>query len=144
MDILFNSKTLEFAWLSNFSPYSVGIQPTAEHAYQASKSSSRADWSMVQQLPTPQAAKAWGKTQHPEGWDVRKPRVMEAVLRRKFMDHPELRWALIGTQSFRLVHLSPWDLYWGEDGKGRGQNMMGIILMKLRSEYIQALTRRPE
>lgn len=141
VDILFNSKTPEFAWLSNFSPHSVGNQPTAEHAYQASKSTNPKDWERIRSLRTPSEAKQEGKIlqarftpEQQERWKNEKVGVMRKVLRTKFGQHPELMWALVGTIPYTLYHLSPWDLYWGVDAKLQGENHLGQLLMELRDE----------
>ena len=59
-------------------------------------------------------------------------------MRAKFDQHEDLRMLLLATASARLVEASPDDsevgCYWGEY-QGRGDNMLGKILMALRHEY---------
>lgn len=35
-----------------------------------------------------------------------------------------------------LVHLSPWDRYWGVDDNGKGENRLGKIIMRVRDERL--------
>ena len=39
-----------------------------------------------------------------------------------------------------LVHLAPWDTFWGRTKKGVGDNMLGQMLMNLRWEFLNAST----
>jgi hypothetical protein len=66
---------------------------------------------------------------------------MRAVLRAKFEQHPDLKALLISTGEARLVEAgtvnNAVNRLWGEvDGKG--QNMLGVMLMELRSEYAKS------
>ena len=35
----------------------------------------------------------------------------------------------------KLVHLSPWDTFWGQDNRGKGTNVYGKLLMRLSSLF---------
>jgi ribA/ribD-fused uncharacterized protein len=133
--IRFNSYTREWAWLSNFSPHAVGDFPTAEHAYQAAKSIRPEDWEYMRSLPTPKAVKAYSYLIHPENrrpnWDKIKLKVMARAIHRKFQNS-DLRDKLMDTDGRTLIHLSPWDTYWGVDGFGEGENHLGKIIMAER------------
>jgi len=139
--ILFNSQ-LETRWLSNFHICCVPVKINGkvwnvlhvEAAYQFSKTADRSD----------EAIRAWfglkghqakqkGKTvEIRPDWD--KLAVMELLCRRKFTANAKLRERLLLTFDEELVHLSPWDLYWGVNAKGKGENHLGKIIMKLRDE----------
>ena len=63
---------------------------------------------------------------------------MRAVLRAKFDQHADLRELLLSTGGSRLVEAgtvnNAVNRLWGEvDGKG--ENMLGVMLMELRTEY---------
>ena len=63
---------------------------------------------------------------------------MRAVLRAKFDQHPDLKDLLMSTGNARLVEAgtvnNAVNRLWGEvDGKG--ENMLGVMLMELRSAY---------
>jgi N-glycosidase YbiA len=68
-------------------------------------------------------------------WDTRKVAVMRKVLRCKFTQHPRLRELLLGTGNSTLVEHTKNDSFWGDGGReGNGQNMLGRLLMELRTE----------
>ena len=115
--------------------------PTAEHAYQAGKPRKESVRKWLLNAPTPSlvAMAAHGLYT----WDIRtdwskiKFDRMRAVLRAKFTQHDDLRALLLSTGSARLVEWTtvdnPVNRTWGEV-KGKGRNMLGILLMELRSE----------
>ncbi len=81
-------------------------------------------------------------------WERVKLAVMEEVVRAKFSQNPELLKKLIATGDRELVEGNRWhDAYWGVDlASGEGENHLGRILMKLRSElggarYVEAAER---
>lgn len=133
MDILFNSKTPDWSWLSNFSPHPVAYFPTAEHAYQACKSTDPKVWAEIAELSTPTAAKAAGYKLHIRSdWSDIKIPAMRKVLRYKFKDLT-LEEMLRMTGTSQLIHYAPWgDMFWGVDKTHTGSNMQGQLLMELR------------
>ena len=140
MAILFNSCTPEWAWLSNFSPHPVGEWPTLEHAYQASRTLDPVQRHRIRFIQSPGLAKMIASTFDARpGWGIKKIMVMERALRVKFQN-PELRQKLIDTGKEELVHLAPWDTFWGKNKEGVGDNMLGQMLMNLRWEFINAST----
>lgn len=132
--IWFNSYTPEWSWLSNFSPHPVGDFPTAEHAYQAAKYLDPEYIEKIRREPTAAYAKKRGHSgtaQRRPNWEKIKVEVMRRALSRKFED-PELWEKLQATGTAHLIHLSPWDLFWGKNNQGNGDNILGILLMELR------------
>lgn len=115
--------------------------PTSEHAYQAGKASKPAvrDWILAAPTPSLAAMAAHGLYV----WDVVpnwaeiKFDRMRAVLKAKFEQHPHLRELLLSTGEARLVESGTTDnavnRLWGEVN-GKGQNMLGVMLMELRTE----------
>lgn len=67
-------------------------------------------------------------------WEAVKDGVMMDCLRAKFATHPDLRKILMSTGQDKLVEHTRNDSYWADGGDGRGKNMLGILLMKLREE----------
>jgi hypothetical protein len=63
---------------------------------------------------------------------------MMIALRLKFDQNPLLKRKLIETESRELIEHTIKDRYWGDGGDGTGKNRLGILLMKLRSEYQSA------
>lgn len=148
MTIFFNSMDLVYGWLSNFYPSTITDKDgrkwrSAEHLYQAMKSTDLADWERIRRLTTANAAKEAGKhlPLRPNWKEARIP-IMTRILERKF-SQSELWKDLINTGSETLVHRAPWDSFWGDGRDGRGKNMLGKLLMelreKLRREMYEAL-----
>ena len=73
-------------------------------------------------------------------WETVKDSIMEDVLRAKFSDKC-LKDKLMATHPCKLFEGNTCgDMYWGIDiDLGIGENKLGKILMKLRSEYINEL-----
>ena len=60
--------------------------------------------------------------------------VMYDAIRAKFTQHAELRQLLLDTQDAKIIEHTENDDYWGDGGDGKGKNMLGKILMKVREE----------
>ncbi len=137
VDGIYGFTTSETRWLSNFWPASVyyeGVNyPSSEHAYQAAKSLNQTDRVCIAQLTAGQAKRAGqGLTIRPD-WEEVKESVMEDILRIKF-SHPDLQKKLLETDTLYLEETNTWgDTYWGVC-RGAGQNKLGHILMKIRTE----------
>ena len=118
------------------------IFPTSEHAYQAGKAQKPAVREWILSAPTPALAAmaahglyVWDVV---PDWAKIKFDRMRAVLRAKFDQHPDLKDLLMSTGNVRLVEAgtvnNAVNRLWGEvDGKG--ENMLGVMLMELRSAY---------
>ncbi len=116
--------------------------PTSEHAYQAGKAVKPAVRQWILSAPTPALAAmaahglyVWDVV--PDWAQIKFDR-MRSVLRAKFDQHADLRELLLSTGEARLVEVgtvnNAVNRLWGEvDGKG--QNMLGLMLMELRSTY---------
>ncbi len=125
-------------WLSNFWPAEVVLDgvayPTVEHAYQAAKTLCPTEREFVRAATTPGAAKRCGKriTLRPD-WDKVKSAVMLNLVRQKFDLDPLGAW-LLATADHELIEGNTWgDTFWGMC-HGRGQNVLGKILMRVRNE----------
>ena len=61
---------------------------------------------------------------------------MEEIVRAKFTQNPKLGEQLLSTGNADLIEGNTWnDRYWGVDVRsGAGENHLGKILMKVRSE----------
>ena len=127
-----------YTFLSNFYPsvimYDGEYYPTVEHAYQAAKTTNNAVRENIRMVKAPGRAKRIGNTiVIRAGWNVLKLEVMEYLLRQKFMDK-DLQAKLLATGDEELVEGNWWgDTYWGIC-KGVGENHLGRLLMKIRSE----------
>lgn len=119
-----------------------GIEfPTSEHAYQAGKARKPEVREWILSAPTPSLAAmaahglyVWDVV---PDWAKIKFDRMRSVLRAKFSQHPDLCELLLSTGDSRLVEAGTTDnavnRLWGEVN-GKGQNMLGIMLMELRDE----------
>lgn len=140
-----NSFKGEYSFLSNFYPAEVTVQgidfPTAEHAYQAGKTT---DWSrmhFVAAASTPGEAKKLGQSlQLREDWATRKDEWMYIVLFQKFRQHHDLLAQLLATGDTELVEGNTWhDQIWGDctcpkHADTPGDNQLGHLLMRIREE----------
>lgn len=117
---------------------------TSEHAYQAGKARKSAVRDWILSAPTPALAAmaahglyVWDVV--PDWAQIKFDR-MRAVLRAKFDQHTDLRELLLSTGNARLVEVgtvsNAVNRLWGEVN-GKGQNMLGVMLMELRAAYVQ-------
>ena len=135
----------KYRFLSNFHICDVeyeGIKyPTSEAAFQAAKTFDVEDRKMIASAPSPFKAKGMGrKVILRQDWEQVKEQKMEDVVRIKFDSHPDLKKALLDTGDADLFEGNDWgDCTWGRiqlpNGTWVGLNLLGKILMKLRSEY---------
>lgn len=143
MTNVINSFRGEYAFLSNFAScrivYEGVVYPTVEHAFQGVKCAQQLDKQMIAGLATPALAKKVGRrvAMRPD-WDSIKVGVMKELLTLKFAD-PELRRALLKTGDAVLIEGNTWnDTFWGVCN-GRGQNMLGRLLMEVRAEIVKEI-----
>jgi ribA/ribD-fused uncharacterized protein len=119
--------------------------PTAEHAYQAGKPRRITVQKWLLRAPSPSlvamAAHGLYTWEIASNWSEIKYDRMRQVLRAKFSQHEDLKNILISTGQARLVEVgkvdSPVNRTWGEVN-GKGQNLLGVMLMELRLELIAA------
>ncbi len=131
----------DYEFLSNFHEAEIvynGTEfPTSEHAYQAMKARDEEElYHKIASANGPREAKKFGKQPSlPENWQKEKKYVMLEIVTAKFAQNPELRENLLETDDNLLVELNHWgDTYWGADSQsGEGKNMLGRILMEVRS-----------
>jgi ribA/ribD-fused uncharacterized protein len=121
---------------------------TSEHAYQAGKASKPAVRDWILSAPTPALAAmaahglyVWDVV--PDWAQIKFDR-MRRVLRAKFDQHPDLQELLLATGEARLVEAgtvsNAVNRLWGEVN-GKGENMLGVMLMELRTAYRQPQVR---
>jgi len=129
--------------LNHWSPHAVEIWgrvfPTVEHAYHYRKFSETAPdlADQIAAAKSPSIAMrlaAKFKTSRRHDWDTVKVDIMTELDRAKAEQHQDFRDVLFATGDRELIESSPWDSFWGCGADGKGQNIAGKILMKIRDE----------
>lgn len=123
--------------------------PSAEHAFQAAKARTEAVRSWILSAPSPSlvavAAHNLFYWDIVPGWSRGEVQRMRTVLRAKFSQHEDLRQLLLSTGEMRLVEVgtvdTPVNRKWGEVNS-KGRNMLGVLLMELRSELCSEFRRQ--
>ena len=111
--------------------------PTGEHAYQFGKfkDENTREWAMKAPKPHLLSILAHGLFSWDivKNWSKIKVDRMYNVLKAKFSDI-ELRQKLLDTGNSLLIEDSKTDPFWGIGKTGKGKNMLGKLLMKVREE----------
>lgn len=128
---------------TNFAPTPVTIDgnvyPTTEHYFQAMKFATTApDYAKeIQNASSPTKAKSLGNSRkYPieDNWNDKRDDVMRVALFSKAIQHSNFLQALLKTGRRELIEAAPRDYYWGEGAKKTGKNMLGKLLMELRTK----------
>lgn len=138
--IKFYSVDQPYGEFSNFAPYPVEIDgkvwPTTEHYFQAQKFAGTEHEELIRlELSAAKAAQMGRDRSRPlrSDWEEVKVNVMAVALYYKFTQYPALRDLLLSTGSAWLVEHTTNDSYWGDGGDETGFNILGRLLMKLRT-----------
>ena len=135
-------------WFSNFVPNDKpfkhqGIRYlTVENFYQAMKTLDVEERKLIASV-TPSRAKYLGRKLKQEGrlrsdWYSINLSVMEAALRVKFAKGTSWHTKLMESGTEEIVEWNNWgDTFFGKTLEGKGENHLGKLLMRLRSEYQQ-------
>lgn len=130
----------KYYFLSNFFPaevtYSRLTYQNNEAAFQAQKTYSKEERIEFTTLEPRDAKRRGRRVRLRRDWEQVKDRIMEEIVRAKFSQNEELKEQLLATGDAQLVEGNRWnDRYWGVDIRsGVGENHLGKILMKVRSE----------
>ena len=146
----------EYRKFSNMSEHPIEVDgekfPTVEHYFQGMKAKEFGDTEMYDKIvkaKTPKAVKALGKKVknfNKDVWELKRESIMEAGLKAKFTQHPELRKQLMETGEKIIGEADARNTFWGigsamgtpkslKPSKWRGQNKMGKLLMELRQKF---------
>jgi N-glycosidase YbiA len=141
----------EYGIFSNFAPYPIRlggkIWPTSEHYFQAQKFEDEGRREAVRKAKSPLLAARMGrdrKSKLRRDWESVKVMVMTEAVRAKFTQHDDLRATLLATGDAIIIEHTENDDYWGDGGDGSGKNILGKILMRIRSELQEAEERRSD
>lgn len=138
----------EYAFLSMYAPAPVYLDgmwfPTGEHAYHAEKTTDPLVRRKLALCHDPSESKELGcSMQIRPDWDTRRVRSMYLVNWLKFAQTASLRERLLATGDALLIHKNAHgDLFWGVTRMG-GENMLGLILMRVRLELSDAAKNPP-
>lgn len=133
----------EYRFLSNFHIADVvyeGITyPSSEAAFQAAKSLDGNIRRHFTKLSCKEAKEYGRHVELRSDWETVKNDVMYAVTYDKFTRHQELKVRLLQTGDEKLIEGNTWgDTYWGVCN-GKGKNMLGKTLMRVRDEIRREL-----
>lgn len=148
--ITFFESTKAYGCFSNFSRHDFVVEdryyPSSEHYYQCQKFAGfDDDWAeTIRNSETPKAAALLGrdperqKNANPD-WESLKEAVMYQGVLNKFLFHSDIAQILLETGDALIQETSPKDSYWGTGANGKGQNKLGIILMRVRQTLRERL-----
>ena len=136
----YSSKERPYGPFSNFSRHPITIDgvayATSEHYFQSRKFTDPEIQERVRHASTPMEAANIGRDRslplRPD-WDRIKDRVMYRALLAKFTQHSDLMALLMNTGGEVLVEHTVNDRYWADGGDGTGKNVLGLLLMILRT-----------
>lgn len=130
----------EFAFLSNDFPAKTAVEgltyPCAASAFIASKFENRADRARIAAMSPDRAKQKYSSVPGYPGWEENQTRIMEEIVREKFLQNPDLAERLLETGARRLINGGKKDQLWGVNLiTWQGDNRLGAILMKIRDEW---------
>jgi ribA/ribD-fused uncharacterized protein len=140
MTIYFYSVRDEHGYMSNFAAYPIVLKgkrwPTTEHYFQAQKFVGTSHEEAIRRAKSPKLAAEMGRDRSRSlrrDWESAKDNVMREAVLEKFTAHPDIRAMLLATGDEPLVEQTSHDYYWGCGTDGSGRNMLGHILVEVRS-----------
>lgn len=141
--IFFISTSKKYFELSNFyeSEFNIDeiIYRTIEHYFQSQKfflSDIEYAYKIIN-AETSKKAKSLGRGNSKnfrKDWEANKVDIMYEGLKAKFNQNKELKQLLLSTKDKELIENNRGDSFWGCGRNGKGKNMQGKLLMKLREE----------
>jgi ribA/ribD-fused uncharacterized protein len=143
-EIRFYRVNESYGCFSNFSPHPIVLDditwPTSEHYFQAQKFLDRDYQHQIAGVQSPMIAARMGRSRSKPirtDWEEAKDNVMRKAVHAKVMQHQDVRETLLSTGDAVIIEATTNDNYWGEGSDGSGKNMLGKILMEVRTELIE-------
>ncbi|WHY17932.1 NADAR domain-containing protein [Paenibacillus sp. G2S3] len=140
MTIRFYKVNDKYGCFSNFSKHGFELDgkywPTSEHYFQAQKFVGSIYEEEIRVVESPMDAANMGRDRDKplrSDWEEVKDEVMKKAVLQKFQTHPDIREILISTSPEEIIEETTGDYYWGCGTKGTGKNVLGKILMEVRS-----------
>lgn len=144
-EVKFYRVSEEFGCFSNFfaAPFTLSerVWPTVEHYFQAQKFLDREIQESIRTTKSPMIAARMGRDRKKplrSDWESVKIELMTDAVRAKFAQHEDLRKILLSTGTATIVEHTKRDKFWGDGGDGKGRNMLGVILMRVRDELMNS------
>jgi hypothetical protein len=141
---MINSFTNDNDWLSNFYNCIFYIDKlkytSVEHYYQSKKTTNMRDQEKIRLCGSPNLAKKLGsQVTLRNDWHNKKLMVMYKGVYEKFNQNELLQTKLLCTYPKQLIEGNNWDDYYWGFCKGRGENKLGKILMKIRNDWLDKM-----
>ncbi len=140
MTIRFYKVNDEYGCFSNFSKHGFELEdrcwPTSEHYFQAQKFAGSVFEEEIRQAKSPMDAARMGRDRSKplrHDWEEVKDEIMKKAVLKKFETHNDIRDILITTGDEEIIEETTDDYYWGCGKNGTGKNMLGKMLMEVRS-----------
>lgn len=140
MAIKFYKVDNSYGCFSNFSKYGFELDgkywATSEHYFQSQKFVGSDFAEEVRLSSTPMEAARIGRDRSKplrQDWEEAKDAIMKKAVLAKFCTHREIKDLLIATGDEEIIEETTDDYYWGCGANGTGQNVLGLILMEVRS-----------
>ena len=140
-EIEFYSARGEYGEFSNFYPSVITMKnkvwPTSEHYFQAQKFVGTKYESQIRKTKGPNQAAREGRDRSKplrRDWEKIKDQIMYEVVLAKFSQNNRLKKILLDTNNAKLIEHTKRDNYWGDGGNGKGKNMLGKTLMRVREQ----------
>lgn len=110
--------------------------PTSEHYFQSQKFAGTVWEDKIRYAESPMKAAKMGRDKSKplrSDWDKVRNIIMKRAVLQKFVSHKELKDLLISTGEEEIIEETVNDYYWGCGHDGTGANMLGKILMDVRT-----------
>eukprot|EP00347_Sterkiella_histriomuscorum_P005823 403355134 len=140
----YKSDDKETGHMSNFSRHQLEYKgkqwATSEHAFQVQKFYDDEIQERIRACKTPMLAAKLGRDRtlpRVDNWDGVRNEIMFEILVAKFTQNENIKQKLLATGDAILVEHTANDDYWGDNGDGTGQNVLGKLLMRLREKLMQ-------
>jgi len=136
----YSARENPYGCFSNFSPHGIELDgqwwPTTEHYFQAQKFAGTPFTEKVRLAHSPKQAAEIGRDRNlplRRDWERVKDDVMLRAVLCKFETHEDIRQILLDTGDEDIVENTSYDYYWGCGTNGDGKNMLGKILVEVRT-----------
>lgn len=129
---------------SNFAPYGFWLEEkywkTSEHYFQAQKFEDECIREKIRLMKSPMEAALEGRNrENPirHNWEYIKVDIMRKAIKAKFSQNEKLYELLLSTKGLEIIEHTKNDKFWADGGDGSGKNMLGMLLMELRDNFIR-------